>query len=274
MTTAPFHELLKKYRYDSGFTQVDLAKALENHQPVISNFERGRALPSRDEVLAISKVLNLDETQTNDLLVAAKYPPIADSISLGTKIENVVIHDLFPPANPSYRELNIQIQDLKDAITNISEHLATNGTTNAAKSSLQSENLLTQVQDMQATIAELQATSKDLTAPVALPSRQKLEVKLIPITSFERIEEYRAEENKWFTWFGVFFGAMLGVFINLITGGQATISTWIVSGTFIVMASITGLSAKNYSQRALKLRNELRDEKTTSQQTSNTNNAG
>lgn len=40
-----FPELLRTYRYEAGFSQADLAQALDNHQPVISNYERGRLTP-------------------------------------------------------------------------------------------------------------------------------------------------------------------------------------------------------------------------------------
>lgn len=263
-----FHELMKKYRYESGVTQVDLAKALENHQPVISNFERGRSIPTRDEILAITKVLKLNEIQTNDLLVAAKYEPLQEIVISGNVSNEMFISgegnriNNSTQSNTSVRELNIQIQDLKDSISSLSEHvLKNNNGGNSAKQSPQSETLLSQVQDLQSAIAELQTTSKEITAPVALPTKQQLEVRLIPTTSFERLEEYREDENKWFTWSGLFLGAVIGILVNLITGGQATISTWIVAATFFIMTIITGFSAWNYSQRAKNLRNEIIEKK-------------
>jgi transcriptional regulator with XRE-family HTH domain len=271
-----FHELLKKYRYDSGFTQVDLANALDNHQPVISNYERGRLTPSRDEILAITKILKLDERQTNDLLVSAGYTPIErELISPDAKISTFNYFSAFDQAsNPSYRELNIQIQDIKDSIASLGEHLEKNDKSNSPKNRSQPEQLLAQVQDLQTAITELQATSKEITAPVALPSKQQLEVRLIPTTSFERLEEYRAEENRWFTWAGIFLGAVIGLFINLVTGGQATVTTWIVAATFFIMVIFTSLSARSYSQRAKNLRDEIVEKKAPINQSSNVNNAG
>ncbi len=282
MSASPvFHELLKKYRYESGFTQVDLAKALDNHQPVISNFERGRSTPTRDEILAITKVLKLNESQTNGLLISAKYPPIQETITSGggTAVEaamKLLNYNIYgqTPANSSYQELNIQIQDLKDSISSLSENFTKSNAANSTKNPPQSETLLAQVQDLQTSISELQATSKEITAPVALPTKQQLEVRLIPTTSFERLEEYRAEENKWFTWSGVFFGAVIGIFVNLVTGGEATISTWIVAITFLVMVIVTGLSARNYSQRAKNLRDEIIEKKAPSNQGTTAKTAG
>lgn len=267
-----FHELLKKYRYESGFTQVDLAQALDTHQPVISNYERGRSTPTRDEILAIAKVLNLNDTQTNDLLRTINYSPIKDDnldidISEAISISGNVVKSWYSqPTSNTYRELNIQIQDLKDAISSLSDNFERNDSSNITKSSTNSEGLIAQVQDLQAAISELQATSKEITAPVALPTKQQLEVRLIPTTSFERLEEYRSEENKWFTWAGIFVGAILGLCINLITGGEATISTYIVAVTFLVMTILTGWSARNYSNRAKKLRDDIIDKKASSNQ--------
>ena len=277
MTTTKNHsfgELLRKYRYDFGITQAELAEGLQNHQPVISTYERDRVTPSRDEVLAITKVLKLNEVQTNDLLISAGYDPIAKDL-IEPEHEEMHIYNLYDQiANPPYRELNIQIQDIKDSIAGLSQHLEKTEAPNSTNDESQSEQLLAQVQDLQTSIAELQATSKEITAPVALPSKQQLEVRLIPTTSFERLEEYRAEENKWFTWAGIFLGAVIGVFINLVTGGQATATTWIVAATFLVMVVFSGVSALSYSQRAKNLRDEIVEKKASSNQSGNANNAG
>lgn len=261
----PFGALLKQYRYLSGFSQTDLAKALENHQPVISNYERGRAIPTKDEILAIAKVLNLNEGQTNELLTSADFTPITKDI----EIEATNVYNVYGlSSNPSYRELNIQIQDIRDSIASLGEHLEKSDTQNSSQNNPSSQELRSQIRDLQTSISELQATSQEITAPVALPSKQQLEVRLIPTTSFERLEEYRAEENKWFTWAGVFLGAVIGVFINLITGGEATVTTWIVSGTFLAMVIFSGVSARSYSQRAKNLRDEIVDKKPISNQNS------
>lgn len=220
-------------------------------------------------------MLKLDELQTNALLVSAGYTPIAREVVEPEVVSAMNYYNLYGDAsNPSYRELNIQIQDIKDSIANLGEHLEKNDTPSSTKNASQPEQLLSQVQDLQAAITELQATSKEITAPVALPSKQQLEVRLIPTTSFERLEEYRAEENRWFTWAGIFLGAVIGLFINLVTGGKATITTWIVAATFFIMVIFTGLSARSYSQRAKNLRDEIVEKKAPANQSTSAKDAG
>lgn len=59
--------------------------------------------------------------------------------------------------------------------------------------------------------------SEDLTARVILPRKEDMNVKLVPLHSFERLEEYRADENIAYLLIGSFGGAILGILSNWAT---------------------------------------------------------
>jgi len=55
-----FGENLKKYRKSQGFTQIQMAEALEVDQKHISFIENGNSFPSANLIGKISEVLNIE----------------------------------------------------------------------------------------------------------------------------------------------------------------------------------------------------------------------
>ncbi|PAX98978.1 hypothetical protein CKO50_23435 [Pseudoalteromonas sp. HM-SA03] len=236
-----FAEVLKKYRRSSGITQIELAKLLDTHQPIISNFESGRTVPTPQEIERIVEALKLNEAESAQL----KGASIQQSASEPTPLVN----ERGISSSDLTKEFNTQILDLRNSINSISDRISTNGGDNGE--------LASAISDMQSAIADLQKTSSDITAPVALPSKDELQVRLISTTNFDRLEEYRSGENKWFS-FGCLFAGMLGgILVNIITGASISPNTWVVGGTFIVGSVLCFLSGYNYSKKATALTNKL-----------------
>jgi transcriptional regulator with XRE-family HTH domain len=83
-STAPPHNLqsesfsllLKQWRSQRGFSQLDLAIAGQVSQRHISFLESGRAKPSREMVLQLATVLEIPLRQQNLMLSAAGFAPI------------------------------------------------------------------------------------------------------------------------------------------------------------------------------------------------------
>jgi transcriptional regulator with XRE-family HTH domain len=83
-STAPLHNLqsesfsllLKQWRSQRGFSQLDLAIAGQVSQRHISFLESGRAKPSREMVLQLATVLEIPLRQQNLMLSAAGFAPI------------------------------------------------------------------------------------------------------------------------------------------------------------------------------------------------------
>ncbi|MBD1865304.1 MULTISPECIES: helix-turn-helix domain-containing protein [Trichocoleus] len=71
-----FGLLLKQWRGQRGFSQLDLAVTSQVSQRHISFLESGRAKPSREMVLQLSEVLEIPLRQQNLMLTAAGFAPV------------------------------------------------------------------------------------------------------------------------------------------------------------------------------------------------------
>ncbi|MBW4579124.1 MAG: helix-turn-helix domain-containing protein [Tildeniella nuda ZEHNDER 1965/U140] len=71
-----FGLLLKQWRSQRGYSQLDLAVTSQVSQRHISFLESGRAKPSRDMVLQLATVLEIPLRQQNLMLTAAGFAPI------------------------------------------------------------------------------------------------------------------------------------------------------------------------------------------------------
>jgi transcriptional regulator with XRE-family HTH domain len=71
-----FGVLLKQWRSQRGFSQLDLAVTSQVSQRHISFLESGRAKPSREMVLQLAEVLEIPLRQQNLMLTAAGFAPI------------------------------------------------------------------------------------------------------------------------------------------------------------------------------------------------------
>lgn len=71
-----FGLLLKQWRSQRGFSQLDLAITSQVSQRHISFLESGRAKPSREMVLQLAMVLEIPLRQQNLMLTAAGFAPI------------------------------------------------------------------------------------------------------------------------------------------------------------------------------------------------------
>jgi transcriptional regulator with XRE-family HTH domain len=77
-----FGQLLKHWRSQRNFSQLDLSMASGVSQRHISFIESGRARPSRDMVLKLSAVLDIPLRQQNKMLTTAGFAPIYSEFDL------------------------------------------------------------------------------------------------------------------------------------------------------------------------------------------------
>lgn len=77
-----FGELLKQWRLQRNFSQLDLSTTSNVSQRHISFLESGRANPSRDMVLALSAVLDIPLRQQNQMLTAAGFAALYSEFDL------------------------------------------------------------------------------------------------------------------------------------------------------------------------------------------------
>lgn len=88
--TDSFGMLLKQWRDQRGFSQLDLAVNSQVSQRHISFLESGRAKPSRDMVLQLANVLEVPLRQQNLMLSAAGFAPIQTETDLSAPEMNTV----------------------------------------------------------------------------------------------------------------------------------------------------------------------------------------
>ena len=82
ITENSFGQLLKQWRSQRNFSQLDLSMASNVSQRHISFLESGRSHPSRDMVLALSAVLNIPLRQQNKMLTAAGFVAVYSEFDL------------------------------------------------------------------------------------------------------------------------------------------------------------------------------------------------
>ena len=75
-TGGTFGRLLKQWRERRRLSQLGLAVDAEISSRHLSFIETGRAQPSRDMILLLSRVLEVPPRGRNDLLTAAGYAPV------------------------------------------------------------------------------------------------------------------------------------------------------------------------------------------------------
>jgi hypothetical protein len=85
------------------------------------------------------------------------------------------------------------------------------------------------------------------TAPVRIPSRDKLAVDMVPYSLVYLYDEYRSEEAKASAWFFAFIGAFLGVIINWTTSEPLIISKTSIVVELILVVTIVLLGSFTYS---------------------------
>ncbi|NJM99835.1 MAG: helix-turn-helix transcriptional regulator, partial [Phormidesmis sp. RL_2_1] len=82
VTDSSFGQLLKQWRSQRNFSQLDLSLTSNVSQRHISFIESGRSNPSRDMVLTLSAVLDIPLRQQNKMLTAAGFAPIYSEFDL------------------------------------------------------------------------------------------------------------------------------------------------------------------------------------------------
>ena len=77
-----FGQLLKRWRSQRNFSQLNLSLASDVSQRHISFLESGRAKPSREMIVKLSSVLDIPLRQRNKLLSSAGFAPIYSELDL------------------------------------------------------------------------------------------------------------------------------------------------------------------------------------------------
>jgi transcriptional regulator with XRE-family HTH domain len=113
-TTIPvetFAWRLRQHREEQGLTQGQLARAVEYDRSYLSYLERGLRNPTREVVLHLATALGLNHSQTDELLISARFAPEHDTatstVNLNDRVVELIsrtINQLSEPDRQAFRK--------------------------------------------------------------------------------------------------------------------------------------------------------------------------
>jgi len=252
-------QFIKEQRHKRGVSISQFGEIIKKPSASISRWERGYSMPTIQDLKLIIQGLKLNKEEVNELLIFAGVQDKLDELTVekeGHDEQKNIYVDLIKKSiiedNP-IKNINVQIQDINESVELLKKELLSDVRPN-------DKSIENEIDYLKKSILELQAASQKLTAPVKLPTPKEMEVKLIPSSSFERLEEYREEQSKWASWFGIFIGGILGLVINLITGGTPSPGIWTVTSILVIVAALTGWASYQSSKKAEKILKQFTNE--------------
>ena len=99
-----------------------------------------------------------------------------------------------------------------------------------------------------------------ITAPVEIPTREQMTVKLVPMHLMTRLEEARSDEQFWGAVFWAVVGAILGVVCNWVTSDPIDITrpSLVVMAVFVAIGFLTFFGGvRKYQSRAQNIKSEV-----------------
>lgn len=156
------------------------------------------------------------------------YPEIVDS----------VIPDIANNITPKEQPNQSDLQKIYELLQGVRAQIKETGLASTVKN----------IEDIQ---EQLKNKVEPYTIPIIIHEKEKEPILMVRADRLHIIEEYRDEQNKWFSIAWAFIGAALGVGINWITATPLQISTISVI-TFIIfciVAILAMLTANNFQKR-------------------------
>ncbi len=100
--------------------------------------------------------------------------------------------------------------------------------------------------------------SDQVNAPVLIPGRDELAIRLVPLHSLERFQEAESDQNVASNALWCLIGSILGFITNVVTGGQKLTSAAILFLSMIALATIlVSIWRRHLSKRSKPLRERL-----------------
>lgn len=95
--------------------------------------------------------------------------------------------------------------------------------------------------------------------PLILPDSKDLAVRLVKADTLSVVEDYRSDENKWYSTAWGFIGAILGMVVNWVTSSSINITpaSLIIVGLFAFVAVLAWVAARDYGNRAKHLKRNM-----------------
>ncbi|MBA4319246.1 MAG: hypothetical protein C0412_12665, partial [Flavobacterium sp.] len=237
-----FGKTLNDLLSQQGISQIAFASKLGVSRQKVSEWLSGTKMPNMIYSKKIVEVLSIDEKLGNELLSLLDHSSEKNSeVSNVYRPTGILINSNMqnPTTNISDPTLQKQFEQTLATIGQISSKL---NKIPPSQTFNQTE-ILAEIQKLKDSLSQNYNPARSITAPVILPPTEDMEVRLVSSNSLQRLEEYRSEENKWFTVMGIFIGAIFGLLINIMMGTKMTTNAWVLFFIFTGFAIITGITA-------------------------------
>jgi transcriptional regulator with XRE-family HTH domain len=253
---ASFGYILKDLLNSKHVTEEELSSLIKIHVNKIKEWEDGNKTPNRDYSKKIIDALQLTDDQAKELLLSLRqYPQEPTSSNIyrptGILIDSVPIGGK-QAADESQKRDRLEFYNLRNQLAH-TQKLVNDLSTKVEKEPKGKNedqiNIGGELQKISEALSELKLPTQNLSAQIVLPPPEDMEVRLVSSTSLQQLEEYRSEENKWFSIMSIFIGALLGIAINVVTGGVMKTEALILVFVFIFFVVTTFFTARNYQQR-------------------------
>jgi transcriptional regulator with XRE-family HTH domain len=240
-----FATLLRNLRMAAGLTRAQLTANLSFGPSELSRWERGIDLPNAAEIAEIGGTLRLSSVERDRLYATAGFPTQNLNPSAPVPAEEVLQQE--NSSDPAIRDLQVQVDDLHDALESLLAKIERDKSPRTPPS-------IDELSEVRQLVNDVQATSRDLTAPIELPSNDEMKVRLISASLassvIERLDEYRTESQKWSSWAGVFIGGAFGLLGNLVTGAKFSQEVWILLSILLFIGGLLTVSSVNKNKKA------------------------
>jgi transcriptional regulator with XRE-family HTH domain len=237
-----FGKLLDNLITHKGFSHPQFAKLIGVEPHILTRIIEGRSQIGSNLLSSMAQVLGLSEYETKDFIYQGTY---RQALTPSTPTETTTLES-------AARNLQVRLSYAMKRTEELSSKLAEVEAKTPVIEQLQAE-----ISAIRGSISDAKASGQELSASVTLPPESSMTLQLVRADSLERLEEYRADENRWFTWLGVFVGAIIGIIVNVATGGLFNVSTGIILAVFVLMAVFCWRAANDYQKRAENLKQEL-----------------
>jgi len=229
----------------------------------VSEWMGGIIRPTRTNALIMFRSFNIRRSGMDNILNIWGYSPLKMSeysrIRMFRDMEGEAVLSRNPSTSPlesarTNKAIRNQIDSLDSKFSSLSNRIETE-LKGAQTDSLQP--FKDDLANVKQSLMQLQDTSQQLAAPVILPKPKDMQVTLVSSSSLHRLEEYRSQENRWYSVLTLFLGAILGILANLATGGTFTPTGIVLVLTFGLMGGFSFFSARGFQQQADEIRKSM-----------------
>ena len=256
-----FGRKLEEFISKKGIYCKEFADQIGTSEHRLNEWISGTKMPNKDFTSRIIESLGLDEDQAQDLRSFLFHDPKAEIIDHNNVYYPTGI--LIPYNQDKLKEVQsyqMQIDFILDQLASIQEKTEKVSELSGSGKDVVSNGdpeIESEIQEIKKKLENARFTSEQLTAPVILPAPEDIQVRLVSSTSLQRLEEYREEENNWFSLSGVFFGAFLGMLANHFSGGTLSTEGWLLAVILFGFSFLTFISGRRFRARGEKITNQI-----------------